>query len=76
MPVTRSVWPGRALPRSGRTLPLPKETLQVLAGAPPVPPGGGVTVLSLPCCGALALFGAAVLVARHGAPDRTGARRA
>ncbi len=56
-------------------LSLPKETLQALAGAAPVPPGR-VTVLALPCYGTLARFGAAVLVARNGAPDRAGARQA
>jgi hypothetical protein len=57
-------------------LSLPKETLQVLAGAAPVSPGRVLTVLALPCYGALALFGAAALIARGAAPGPVGARQA
>jgi hypothetical protein len=57
-------------------LSLPRETLMVLAGSAPVSPGRVLAVLALPCYGALALFGAAAVVARNGVPGRAGAREA
>jgi uncharacterized membrane protein len=56
-------------------LSLPKETLQDLAGSPPVSPGRVLAVLALPCYAALLLFGTAAFVVHRGAPEGSATNR-